>query len=48
MVRRTQAYAIRLAVEGGGQVKAELVAVGQSGEESPETDRERGRARRVG
>jgi hypothetical protein len=30
MARRTQTYAIRLAVEGGGQVKAELVAVGQS------------------
>jgi hypothetical protein len=25
-------YAIRLAVEGGAEVKAELVAVGQSGE----------------
>ncbi len=34
MARRTQIYAIRLAVEGGGQVKAELVAVGQSGERS--------------
>jgi hypothetical protein len=34
MARRTQTYAIRLAVEGGGQVKAELVAVGQSGEQS--------------
>ena len=34
MARRTQAYATRLAVEGGGQVKAELVAVGQSGEQS--------------
>ncbi len=32
--RRTQTYAIRLAVEGGGQVKAELVAVGQSGEQN--------------
>jgi hypothetical protein len=31
MARRTQTYAIRLAVEGGGQVKAELVSVGQSG-----------------
>jgi hypothetical protein len=30
MARRTQTYAIRLAVEGGGQVKAELVSVGQS------------------
>ena len=29
MPRRTNTYAIRLAVEGGGQVKAELVSVGQ-------------------
>jgi hypothetical protein len=34
MARRTQTYAIRLAVEGGGQVKAELVSAGQSGEQS--------------
>ena len=34
MARRTQTYAIRLAVEGGGQVKAELISVGQSGEQS--------------
>jgi hypothetical protein len=34
MPRRTQTYAIRLAVEGGGQVKAELVSVGQSGKQS--------------
>ena len=34
MPRRNQTYAIRLAVEGGGQVKAELVLVGQSGEKS--------------
>jgi hypothetical protein len=34
MARRTITYAIRLAVEGGGQVKAELVSVGQSGEQS--------------
>jgi DDE superfamily endonuclease len=34
MARRTQTYAIRLAIEGGGQVKAELVSVGQSGERS--------------
>jgi hypothetical protein len=34
MTRRTNTYAIRLAVEGGGQVKAELVSVGQSGEQS--------------
>src|ERR671919_557903 len=34
MARRTTTYAIRLAVEGGGQVKAELVSVGQSGEQS--------------
>jgi hypothetical protein len=33
MARRTRTYAIRLAVEGGGQVKAELVSVGQSGEQ---------------
>jgi hypothetical protein len=34
MARRSQSYAIRLAVEGGGQVKAELISVGQSGEQS--------------
>jgi hypothetical protein len=34
MARRTQTYAIRRAVEGGGQAKAELVSVGQSGEQS--------------
>ena len=34
MPRRTQTYAIRLAVEGGGQVRADLVSVGQSGEQS--------------
>ena len=34
MARRNQTYAIRLAVEGGGQVKAELVSVGQRGEHS--------------
>ena len=34
MARRTPTYAIRLAVQGGGQVKAELVSVGQSGEQS--------------
>src|SRR4029450_11682116 len=34
MARRTNTYAIRLAGEGGGQVKAELVSVGQSGEQS--------------
>jgi hypothetical protein len=34
MARRNHTYAIRLAVEGGGQVKAELVSVGQSGEQS--------------
>jgi Conserved hypothetical protein 2217 (DUF2460) len=34
MARRTNTYAIRLAVEGSGQVKAELVSVGQSGEQS--------------
>ncbi len=34
MARRTHTYAIRLAVEGGGQVRAERVTVGQSGEQS--------------
>ena len=34
MPRRSQTYAIRLAVGGGDQVKAELVSVGQSGEKS--------------
>jgi len=34
MTRRTTPYAIPLAVEGSGQVKAELVSVGQSGEQS--------------
>ena len=34
MARRSHTYAVRLAVEGGGQVKAELVSVGQSGEQS--------------
>jgi hypothetical protein len=34
MAARSQTYAIRIAVEGGGQVKAELVTVGQSGEQS--------------
>ena len=34
MARRTQTYAIRLAVEGGGQVTAEIVTVGQSGKQS--------------
>lgn len=33
MARRTHPYVIRLAVEGGGQVKAEFVSVGQSGEQ---------------
>ena len=32
MARRTATYAIRLAVEGVGQVKAELVSVDQSAE----------------
>ena len=36
MPRRTRTYAIRLAVEGGGHVKAELISVGQSGEQSLE------------
>jgi hypothetical protein len=30
MPRRKNIYAIRLAVEGAGQVKAELVSVGQA------------------
>jgi hypothetical protein len=34
MSRHTTTYTIRLAVEGGGQVKAELISVGQSGEQS--------------
>ena len=34
MAGRTHTYAVRLAVEGGGQVKAELVSVRQSGEQS--------------
>jgi hypothetical protein len=33
-MRDYRTYAIRLAVEGGGQVKAELVSVGQSGEQN--------------
>jgi hypothetical protein len=34
MATRSQTYAIRLAVEGAGQVKAELVSVGQSRDQS--------------
>lgn len=34
MARTTQTYAIRLAVEDGGRVKAELLEVGRSGERS--------------
>jgi hypothetical protein len=34
MAPRAHTYAIRLAVEGGGHVKAELVSVGESGEQS--------------
>jgi hypothetical protein len=34
MARRMQTYAMRLAVEGGDQVKAELVSAGQSDEQS--------------
>ena len=34
MAQRSTTYAIHLGVEGGGQVKAELVSVGQSGEQS--------------
>ncbi len=44
MARRTQTHAIRLAVEGGGQVKAELVSVGQSGEQSVNRIETAGRA----
>jgi hypothetical protein len=48
MARRTQTYAIRLAVEGGGQVKAELVSVGQSGEQSLKRIEHAGSALRAG
>jgi hypothetical protein len=34
MAQRTNTYAIRLAVKGGGQAEPELVSVGQSGERS--------------
>jgi len=34
MARRAHTYGIRQAFEGGGRVKAELVSVGQSGEQS--------------
>jgi hypothetical protein len=34
MALPTSTYAVRLAVEGRSQVKAELVSVGQSGEQS--------------
>jgi hypothetical protein len=34
MARRAHTYAIRLAVEGGGQVKPELGSVGQRGGQS--------------
>jgi len=34
MAKAKHTYAVRLAVEGGGKVKAELVTVGQSGERS--------------
>jgi hypothetical protein len=33
-MRDYRTYAIRLAVEGGSQVKADLVSVGQSGKQS--------------
>jgi hypothetical protein len=46
--RRTQIYAIRLAAEDGGQVKAELVSVGQSGEQSPKLIESEGSAPPVG
>lgn len=34
MARAKHTYAVRLAVEGGGKVKAELVDVGQAGDRS--------------
>ena len=34
MAKAKHTYAVRLAVEGGGKVKAELVNVGESGERS--------------
>jgi hypothetical protein len=48
MARRTTTYAIRLAVEGGGQVKAELISVGQSGEQSLKRIESAASARPVG
>ena len=38
MTRRTQTYAIGPAVEGRGRVRAELIAAGQSGEHSLNTN----------
>jgi hypothetical protein len=35
MAGRMQTHAIRLTVDGGGQIKAEPVSVGHSGEQSP-------------
>jgi hypothetical protein len=34
LLRRSQTYAIRLAVDGSGQVKAELISVARSGEQN--------------
>jgi hypothetical protein len=48
VARTKHTYAIRLAVEGGGQVKAELVAVGQSGEQSLNASRLGASAHRAG
>ena len=48
MALRSHTYAIRLAVEGGGQVKAELVSVGQSGEQSLKRIESAGDALRAG
>jgi hypothetical protein len=36
MARRSQTYVVRLAVEGGGQVRAELASVDHSGEQNLE------------
>jgi hypothetical protein len=38
VARRTQTYAIGPAAEDGGRVKAELIAAGQSGEHSLNTN----------
>jgi hypothetical protein len=41
MALRSHTYAIRLAVEGGGQVKGELITVAQSGKQSLKRSRPR-------